>query len=84
MILNIVLWVILGLIAGWVASVIMGTRRQQGTGTDIVLGILGAVLGGLVMSMFGASGITGFNIYSLLVATLGAAVLIYLRRLMTT
>jgi len=83
MILNIVLWILLGLIAGWGASVIMGTREQS-TGADIVLGILGAVLGGLVMSLFGAAGVTGFNIYSLLVATLGAAALIYLRRLMAT
>jgi uncharacterized membrane protein YeaQ/YmgE (transglycosylase-associated protein family) len=74
--MNIILWIILGLIAGWLASIVMKTNSQQGTMKDIVLGVVGAVVGGFVMELFGGPGVTGFNIYSLVVATLGAIALI--------
>lgn len=74
--MNIFLWVIFGALSGWIASLIMGTNRQQGCLMDIVVGIVGAFLGGLVFSLFGGRGVTGFNIYSLLVAVLGAVVLL--------
>lgn len=74
--MNILLWIVLGALAGWIASMVMGTDAQQGAVLNIVLGIVGAFIGGLLMSFFGASGVSGFNLYSLLVATLGAIVVI--------
>jgi len=78
--MNLLLWILLGLIAGWLASVVMKTSAQQGPILDVVLGIVGAVVGGLVMNLLGFGGVTGFNITSILVATLGAVVLIALGR----
>ncbi len=72
--MGIILWIVFGAIVGWVASIIMGTN--EGLVLDIVLGIVGAVLGGWLMSFLGQSGVTGFNLYSMLVALLGAVVLI--------
>jgi len=77
---NILLWIILGALAGWIASVIMGTRGQ-GVLVDIVLGIVGAFLGGWLFNQFGAQGVTGFNLPSLLVAIVGAIVIIAIARL---
>lgn len=79
--MNILLLIILGGVAGWVASLIMKTDASQGTLTDILLGIVGAVVGGVVLNLLGLAGVTGFNIYSLLVAVLGAVILIWLSRL---
>ncbi|MEX2541269.1 MAG: GlsB/YeaQ/YmgE family stress response membrane protein [Trueperaceae bacterium] len=76
--MNIILWIVFGALAGWIASLIMGTNRQQGCLMDIVVGVVGAFLGGLVFSLFGGQGVTGFNIYSLLVAVLGAVVLLWI------
>ena len=72
--MGILLWIVFGAIVGWVASMFMGT--SEGLILDIVLGIIGAVLGGWLMSFFGKSGVTGFNLYSFLVALLGAVILI--------
>ncbi|MEN9327644.1 MAG: hypothetical protein RI947_452 [Candidatus Parcubacteria bacterium] len=80
--MSILLWIILGFLAGWLASVIMKTDSQQGMLTDIILGIVGALVGGFIMNMFGAQGVSGLNIYSLMVATLGAVVLIWLGRVL--
>lgn len=74
--MNILVFIILGLVAGWLASVIMKTDAQQGPLLDIVLGVIGAFVGGFLMNMFGAAGVTGFDLYSIMVATLGAVVLI--------
>lgn len=74
--MEILLWIILGGITGWVASLIMKTDAQQGLILNIIVGIVGAVLGGWIMSAFGQSGASGFNLYSFLVALLGAVVLI--------
>lgn len=72
--MGIILWIIFGALVGWIASAIMGTG--YGAIVDIVIGIVGAVIGGWLMSFFGSSGVTGFNFYSFLVAILGAVVLI--------
>lgn len=82
--MNILLWLLLGLIAGWLASIVMKTDNQQGSLTDIILGVVGAFVGGFLMNFFGATGVTGFNIYSILVATLGAVVLIWVGRMLRT
>ena len=76
--MNIVLWLVFGAIAGWAASAIMGTR--EGLLMDILLGVVGAVVGGWIMSLFGSSGVSGFNLYSFVVAIIGAVVLVAIVR----
>lgn len=80
--MNALLWIILGGVAGWLASIIMKTDYSQGTLLDIILGIVGAVVGGFIMNFFGQAGVTGFNLYSLIVATIGAVVVIWIGRLL--
>jgi uncharacterized membrane protein YeaQ/YmgE (transglycosylase-associated protein family) len=79
--MGILLWIILGGVAGWIASLLMGTDARQGLMMNVIVGIVGAVVGGMIMSMLGETGITGFDLYSLLVAVLGAVVLLYVSRL---
>ena len=78
MLTNIIFWVLLGALAGWIASMIMGRDAQMGAGANIVVGIIGAVIGGLIMNSLGGPGVTGFNIYSILVAIGGAIVLLFI------
>lgn len=80
--MGIILWIIFGAIAGWIASVIMHTNSSQGTITDIVMGIVGAVVGGFLMGLVGQSGVNGFNLYSMGVAVVGAIVVIYIGRML--
>ncbi len=75
--MNIILWIIFGALAGWIASIIMGRNKQMGAIANIVVGIVGAFLGGWLFSLFGAQGVTGFNLSSLLVAIVGAVVLLF-------
>jgi uncharacterized membrane protein YeaQ/YmgE (transglycosylase-associated protein family) len=79
--MEILLWLVVGLIAGWLASIVMRTDAAQGPLMDIVMGIIGAFVGGFLMNMFGQPGVTGFNVYSILVATIGAIVVIALSRM---
>ncbi len=74
--MDIILWILFGALVGWVASLIMKTDGQQGALLNIIVGIVGAVIGGWIMNFFGASGGGGFNLYSFVVALLGACVLI--------
>lgn len=74
-------WLIVGAAAGWLASVVMKTNRQQGLFMDIVVGIIGALIGGLLFTEFGTAGVTGFDIWSLFVAFVGAVVLLAAVRL---
>jgi len=78
--MNILLWIVLGAVAGWLASLVMKTSAEQGLVIDIVVGIVGALLGGWIFGLFGAAGVTGFNFYSLLVAFVGALVLLAIVR----
>jgi uncharacterized membrane protein YeaQ/YmgE (transglycosylase-associated protein family) len=78
--MNLLLFIVLGGIAGWLASIIMHTNARQGVLLNIVVGIIGAFLGGLLFNMFGARGVTGFNLWSLLVALIGAVVLLAIVR----
>lgn len=77
MLINIILWIVFGALAGWIASIIMKRDAQMGAIANIVIGIVGAFIGGFLMNLFGAVGVTGFNIYSLFVAILGAVVLLF-------
>lgn len=79
--MNIILFLILGIVAGWLASVIMKTNQSQGILGDMIMGVLGALIGGSIMDLIGAGDrVSGFNLYSMLVATLGAVLLIWIRR----
>jgi uncharacterized membrane protein YeaQ/YmgE (transglycosylase-associated protein family) len=73
--MSILAWVLLGLIAGFVGSKLVN-KTGEGVLLDIVLGIVGAIVGGYVFSMFGAHGVTGFNIYSLVVAVIGSVLVL--------
>jgi uncharacterized membrane protein YeaQ/YmgE (transglycosylase-associated protein family) len=66
-------WIVLGLIAGFIASKIVN-RSGEGVFLDILLGIVGAVIGGWVFTRFGAAGVTGVNLYSILVAVVGSII----------
>ena len=71
-------FIIVGLIAGWLASIIMKTNSSQGLIMDIILGVIGAFLGGFIMNLMGQPGVTGFDVYSIVVATVGAVIAIWI------
>jgi len=71
--MSILAWIILGLVAGFIASKIVN-KAGEGIILDIILGVVGAVVGGFVFRFFGASGVSGLNLYSLIVAVIGAVV----------
>ncbi len=71
-------WIILGGLAGWAASALMGTR--QGCLMDVIVGIIGAFVGGLVFNLLGGVGVTGFNLWSFVVAVIGAVIFIAILR----
>ena len=75
MLVNIILWIILGAVAGWIASIIMKRDAQMGALANIVVGIVGAVIGGFLVSLFGVS-VDAFSLPGLLVAILGAVILL--------
>ena len=74
--MSIVSWIILGLIAGFVGSKIVN-RQGQGFWLDIALGIIGAIVGGFLFEFFGGTGITGLNIWSMIVAIVGSVVVLW-------
>jgi uncharacterized membrane protein YeaQ/YmgE (transglycosylase-associated protein family) len=73
--MSILAWVILGIVAGFIASKIVN-RTGEGLIRDLILGIVGAVVGGWIMERFGEAGVSGLNLYSLVVAVLGAVVVL--------
>jgi uncharacterized membrane protein YeaQ/YmgE (transglycosylase-associated protein family) len=73
--MSILAWIILGLVAGFIASKIVN-RTGSGIVMDLILGVVGAFVGGFLFTRFGAAGVTGLNLYSILVATIGAAVVL--------
>nr|WP_295740635.1 GlsB/YeaQ/YmgE family stress response membrane protein [uncultured Acidocella sp.] len=73
--MSIVGWIVLGLIAGWIASLIVD-NGGRGPVMDIVLGIVGALVGGWIFAALGAVPVTGFNLWSLFVAVVGAVVVL--------
>jgi len=74
--MGIVSWILLGALAGWLASIVVGRNRRMGCVANIVAGVVGALLGGFIISLLGGSGVTGFNLYSLAVAFVGAVILL--------
>ncbi len=75
--MSIIGWIVFGLIAGFIASKIVN-KQGEGFIVDVVLGVVGAVVGGYIMSFFGGSGVNGFNIPSMIVAILGAIVVLFI------
>ncbi|MCA9953381.1 MAG: GlsB/YeaQ/YmgE family stress response membrane protein [Ardenticatenaceae bacterium] len=78
MLVNLILWIILGAAAGWIASMVMGRDAQMGALANIIVGIVGALVGGFLFNVLGLPGDTGFNFWTLIVATVGAIVLLFL------
>lgn len=81
--MSILIWIIFGALVGWVASLIMRTDKDQGAVANIVVGIVGAFIGGGLSNMLGGPEVTGFNLSSIIVATIGAVVLIILMQFVT-
>jgi uncharacterized membrane protein YeaQ/YmgE (transglycosylase-associated protein family) len=75
--MSLLVWIILGLVSGFIASKIVN-KTGEGFFLDIALGIIGAIVGGWLLHYFGKSGVTGLNLYSFLVAIVGAVVLLLL------
>lgn len=73
--MSIIAWIILGTIAGFIASKLV-TGQGAGLVLDLALGIVGAIVGGFLFGQFGSSGVTGFNLYSMFVALIGAVVVL--------
>ncbi|MCC6617184.1 MAG: GlsB/YeaQ/YmgE family stress response membrane protein [Anaerolineae bacterium] len=81
--MNILVWIIVGAIAGWLASIVMKTNASQGLLTDIIVGIVGGLIGGFVLNLIGVGGaVTGLNLGSILVAFIGAVILLALLRML--
>lgn len=80
--INIILWIVFGALAGWIASMITKTNEQQGALGNIITGIVGAFLGGYLVKVLTGNEVEGFNLGSLLVAILGAVILISILKLL--
>ena len=75
-------WIILGGLAGWVASMIAGNNTRQGLIGNVIVGCVGAFIGGIIFNYFGGMGVTGLNLYSFGVATIGAVVTLFIKKLL--
>jgi len=80
--MGIISWIILGLIAGFIGSKIVD-REGQGFWLNIALGIVGALVGGFLFDLFGATGVTGLNIWSMIVAIIGSVVVLLVYNVLT-
>ena len=76
--MGIIGWIVIGALAGWIASLITGKDKQMGAGKNIIVGIIGGFIGGLVMNLLGGYGVTGFNLWSLFVSVVGAVILLWI------
>jgi uncharacterized membrane protein YeaQ/YmgE (transglycosylase-associated protein family) len=81
--MSIISWIILGLIAGFIGSKVVD-RQGQGFWLDIALGIIGAIVGGFLFEFFGGTGVTGLNIWSMIVAIVGSVVVLVIYNALTT
>ncbi len=76
--MGLISWLLVGGLSGWIASKIMAKNFQMGMLANIIVGIIGAFIGGIVMKFLGQGGVSGFNIWSLFVATLGSVILLWI------
>ncbi|WP_040213370.1 GlsB/YeaQ/YmgE family stress response membrane protein [Clostridium polynesiense] len=74
--MSIITWIVLGALAGWIASMITGNNARMGAVANIIVGIIGAFIGGFIFGLFGGQGVTGFNLWSAVVSIVGAVVLL--------
>ncbi len=74
--MSILSWIIIGGLAGWIASMLAKTNESMGIFANIAVGIVGALIGGFVFGLFNSDGVNGFNLYSLVVAIVGAFILL--------
>lgn len=79
--MGIIMWIIFGALAGWIASLFMNTDSGQGAMGNIFMGIIGSIVAGYLMPVLGMPGVTGFNLYSIMVAVIGAVVVIVVARM---
>jgi uncharacterized membrane protein YeaQ/YmgE (transglycosylase-associated protein family) len=80
MLINVIMWILFGALAGWIASLIMKTDAEQGAVGNIIIGIIGAFIGGFISRMFGGSGVEEFTLGGLFMAVLGAVILLFIMR----
>lgn len=76
--MGIITWIIFGALAGWLASIITGDNKRMGAFANIAVGIVGSMIGGFIMDLFGGNGVTGFNLRSLIVAIVGSVILLWI------
>ena len=79
--MEVIVWIIFGALAGWIASILTGTNPEQGTLGNILVGVVGALVGGYIMNIYGYGGVSGFNGYSLFVAVLGAVISLWIYKM---
>lgn len=79
--MNLILWIVFGALAGWIASLIMGTDAEMGAVANVIVGVIGAFIGGFLANLFGLGGVSGFNVWSLIVAIVGSIVLLWIVRM---
>jgi len=81
MLANIIIWIVVGAIAGWLASLVMKTNRGQSLGEDIIVGIVGGFVGGFILDILNVGGdVSGINLVSIVVAFFGAVVLLFVMK----
>lgn len=76
--MGIIAWIILGALSGWIASMIMKKNESMGAIANIITGIIGAFIAGIVFNLIGAEKVTGLNLYSVLVSVVGACILLWI------
>lgn len=71
-------WIIFGALTGWIASIIMKKNAQMGCLANVIVGVIGALIGGYIFTLFGMSGVEKFNLHGLLVAVIGSCIFLWL------
>lgn len=79
--MGLISWIVIGGLAGWIASKFMGTDKSQGVFINIVVGIIGAFIGGFVMNLIGGQGVTGFNLWSFIVSLIGSIIFLWILKM---
>ena len=79
--MGVLAWIVLGGMAGWVGSMIMGTNKRMGVVANVLVGVVGAMIGGWLFNYFGNYGVTGFNLYSFAVALVGSCILLAIAKI---
>lgn len=80
--MNLLAWIVVGLIAGWLAKMISPGPERGGLLMTLIIGVIGALVGGALFNLFGRSGVTGITLYSILVATVGAVVFLWVWKML--